>query len=196
MAQRQVPLISLLKDLGKDKEAYEAYAAAESAEDLRNYLLTIEGLPKERIPSVPNFLTTLIRALKDEHGAHDDKITNSFKQIQSNLSKILRKNVHPEAALLQNIIISTVDRVTQLADGKVSDKGEMAIARYVSDLRSSLKDLSDMHTSYDKMKEEVDASVKRKVETAMVAVRETVQELFPDKFADFQRLLLSKLSNK
>ena len=194
MAEDKKPLIWHLKKLGKTKEAYDAYAANESVEDLKNYLAALPGFPAEKSPNSLFMFGGLMKSLKELHSEVNPEIKNSFKQIQVSRGKILRKNVHPEAALLQNIITSTLDRVVSLADSKGTDKTEQALARYVADLRVAIKDLNDINNTYDALKGDVDKHVNAEVEKTLSAVRETVQELCPDKFVDFQKLLLSKLT--
>lgn len=114
----KVALLDILTKLGKDREAYDAYAAAESLDDLKAYLSSLDGFPKQRVPAAPQFLTTLAENLKARlAGPGEDAaaLKNSFRDVQKNLKKILRKDVNPEAALLQNIVVSTIDREVQLS---------------------------------------------------------------------------------
>jgi len=186
----------LLDLFGQGAAAYDAYLKRENWEDFVVFLDNLNGFPKERIPRQKNIALRMIRQLGVRFAPKAQP--KEFAAIANSVDEILRLDAGPQGALLQNLVKACLQRIMDLESASStlapSKQTEDSIVKYVAEIRNLLESISSYHKTIAEIRADVSRQVKEEVMVVMGAVKESAMALFPDKIEDFQRVLISKLT--
>jgi len=195
---KNVTIIEMLETLGKGREAYDVYTKNYVLQELYDYLTSLHEIPTDRIPSRPNILkrtaNTIVEAFRPQTVTKKD-----FSLIFEQMDDILKVDAGPQGALLQNLVRACLNRITELeATSPTQDSNknvEASIVKYVGEIRNLVDSINQHAKSATDLREIVAKQARLENQVIMDAVKETVLLMFPSKMADFQKLLLSKLTS-
>lgn len=186
----------LLELFGAGAGAYDAYLKAGKWEDFVVFLDNIPGFPKERIPRQKNIAIRMLKQIEVRYAPKAQ--TKEFAAIANSVDEILRLDAGPQGALLQNLVKACLQRIMDLESSSSTlapdKRTEDSIVKYVSEIRNLMESISSYHKTISETRAEVAKQVKEEVNVVMGAVKESAMALFPDKIEDFQRVLISKLT--
>ena len=186
----------LLELFGAGAAAYDAYLKQGKWEDFVVFLDNIPGFPKERIPRQKNIAIRMLKQLEVRFAPKAQ--TKEFAAIANSVDEILRLDAGPQGALLQNLVKACLQRIMDLESASSTlspdKRTEDSIVKYVAEIRNLMESISTYHKTIAETRAEVAKQVKEEVTVVMNAVKESAMALFPDKIEDFQRVLISKLT--
>lgn len=115
-----------------------------------------------------------------------------FETLATEVDKVLALELPPQGAILQNILKGCVLRIKELE--QTDDlKKDTSIVKYVGEIRNLMQDINKEYKeqvlSRKEIKRIVDAEIKLLIDT----VRDTIQEVVPDKKIIFEQVLQGKL---
>lgn len=187
---------TILDMLNSGPAAYETYLATKNWEDLVVFLDNLPGFPKERVPRKKNIVFRVLKQMEVKYGAKTH--SRDFSAIANSMDEILRLDAGPQGALLQNMAKSCIQRIADLeASSSVLNpdkKIEDSIVKYVGEIRNLMDAINKYHKETLDMQSVVAVQVKSEVNMVMESVKESVMAMFPAKVEDFQRILISKLT--
>jgi hypothetical protein len=188
---------TILEMFGAGAEAYDSFLKNNNWEEFVLFLENLNGFPKERIPRKKNVVYRVIKQLEIRFG-QKNRHSRDFSAIANSVDDILKLDAGPQGALLQNMIKGCVQRIADLeAASSVLNpdkKTEDSIVKYVGEIRNLMEAVSKYHRDTVDTREQIARQVKAEVHTVMDAVKDAVMALFPAKIEDFQKILISKLT--
>ena len=195
---KNTTIIEMLETLGKGREAYDAYTKNYQLNELYDYLTSLHEIPADRIPQRPNILkrtaNTIVEAFRPQTVTKKD-----FSLIFEQMDDILKVDAGPQGALLQNLVRACLNRISELeATSPTQDSNknvEASIVKYVGEIRNLVDSINQHAKSTTELREVIVKQARIENQVIMDAVKETVSAMFPNKMADFQRVLLSKLTS-
>jgi hypothetical protein len=197
-SDRNFTIVSMLQALGKGNEAYAVYTKNYLLNELYDYLTGIPEIPSDRIPERPNILKRTANQIVD---AFRPETVNKkdFSLIFEQVDDILKIEAGPQGALLQNLVRACLQRIADLEQTNPTQDSnknvEASIVKYVGEVRN-LIDSINQHAKQDSdLREVIMKQARLENQIIMDAVKETVNVICPTKMADFQRVLLNKLSS-
>ena len=197
-SDKNTTIIEMLETLKKGREAYDAYTKNYKLNELYDYLTSLQEIPSDRIPQRPNILkrvaNTIVETFRPETVNKKD-----FSVIFEQMDDILKVDAGPQGALLQNLVRACLNRITDLevtSPAQDSNKNvEASIVKYVGEIRNLVDSINQHAKSSEELRDVVAKQARMENQVIMDAVKETVLAMFPAKMAEFQRLLLSKLTS-
>lgn len=187
---------TILETLNAASAALDAYLTKHDWEDFVVFLDNLPEFPKERVPRKKNIACRVIKQLEVKYG--EKTHSRDFAAIANSVDEILRVDAGPQGALLQNMVKSCLQRVADLeASSSVLNpdkKVEDSIVKYVGEIRNLMMDIGKYHKETLDTQSMIASQVKGEVGMVMEAVKETAMALFPAKIEDFQKILISKLT--
>jgi hypothetical protein len=195
---KNITIIEMLETLGKGAEAYAVYTKNYQLNELYDYLTSLSEIPSDRIPQRPNILkrtaNSIVEAFRPQTVTKKD-----FSLIFEQMDDILKIDAGPQGALLQNLVRACLNRITELeATSPTQDSNknvEASIVKYVGEIRNLVDSINQHAKAADDLREIVAKQARMENQIIMDAVKETVLAIAPNKMADFQRVLLSKLTS-
>lgn len=195
---KNVTITDMLESLDKGKAAYDVYTKNYRLQDLYDFLTGIPEIPADRIPQRPNILkrvaNTIVTAFRPDTVNRRD-----FGAIFDNLDDVLRVDAGPQGALLQNLVRACLNRISDLEKTNPTQDSnknvEASIVKYVGEVRNLVDAINNQAKAVGDLRETVAKQARMENQVIMDAVKETVLVVCPAKMADFQRVLLSKLSS-
>jgi hypothetical protein len=197
-ADKNVTIIEMLETLKKGQDAYAVYTKNYKLDELYEFLTSLSEIPADRIPQRPNILkrvaNTIVTSFRPETVNKRD-----FSMIFEQVDDILKVDAGPQGALLQNLVRACLNRISDLENTSPAEDSnknvEASIVKYVGEVRNLVDSINQHAKSASEMREAVAKQARMENQIIMDAVKETVNTMFPAKMAEFQRLLLSKLTS-
>jgi hypothetical protein len=195
---KNITIIEMLETLGKGAEAYDVYTKNYQLSELYEYLTSLSEIPADRIPQRPNILkrtaNSIVEAFRPQTVTKKD-----FSLIFEQMDDILKIDAGPQGALLQNLVRACLNRITELeATSPTQDSNknvEASIVKYVGEIRNLVDSINQHAKAADDLREIVAKQARMENQIIMDAVKETILAIAPNKMADFQRVLLSKITS-
>jgi hypothetical protein len=195
---KNVTIIDMLETLKKGREAYDVYTKNYKLNELYDYLTSLSEIPADRIPQRPNILKRVANTIVDAFRP-DTVAKKDFSAIFEQMDDILKIDAGPQGALLQNLVRACLNRISDMENTSPTQDSnknvEASIVKYVGEVRNLVDSINHHAKAAEDLRETVAKQARMENQVIMDAVKETVLSLFPAKMADFQRVLLSKLTS-
>jgi hypothetical protein len=196
LSNPNINIPTLLEMFGMAAPAYAAYLKEKNWEDFVAFLDNLPEFPKDRVPRRKNIVYRVLKQLEVKYGTQSQ--SKEFAAIANSVDEILRLDAGPQGALLQNMAKACLQRITELEAASSTlnpDKRiEDSIVKYVGEIRNLMQSINTYNKEVITMREAVAKQVKEEVNLVMDSVKETVMTMFPAKVEDFQKILISKLT--